>query len=265
MRFARLSRLASVARIALACLPVVPVVACSSGSSSPASGGGDAGVSNDTGATAGSVVEHGAIVDYFSLKPVAGLTVNDNGATTKTDANGAWSLTVPSTSTSQPIVTGPAYTQLLFPDSTPTGAEVDFGTSVMPDSSTYNLEQNSLNAFDPAKALVQVVLVATGACTSVVGGTAKVVSPAGATLTYFATSGIPSATETTFQDVKPNRPVVVISNIDVGAELVVQIDHPTCKQAPFPTTYAGKTFSGHVRTEAAEPGDINAALVIVMQ
>ena len=264
---ARLTRLGRISRLALACAGMVPMIACSSASSAPATGGGggDAGGSIDSAVSPGSVVEHGAIVDYFSLKPVAGLTVTDNGVTTTTDAKGAWSLTVPAASTLQPIVTGPAYTKLLFPDSTASGADVDFGTAVMPDSSTYNLEQNALTAFDPAKALVQVVLIATGNCKSVVGGTAKVVSPAGATLTYFSSTAVPSEGETAFQDVKPNRPVVVIADIDVGADLVVKIDHPTCKQVPFPSTYAGKTYSGKVRTLGAEPGDINAALVILME
>ena len=269
MRLARLApfaRFAPSSRLALSCAGMVSMIACSGAPSAHVSAGGDAGASTEGGApSAGSIVEHGAIVDYFSLKPVAGLTVTDNGVTTKTDANGAWSLTVPSTSMLQPVVTGPAYTRLLFPDSTASGADVDFGTSVMPDSSTYNLEQNSLQAFDPAKALVQVVLIPTGNCKSVVGGTAKVVSPKGAALTYFSTAGIPSESESAFQDVKPNRPVVVIANIDVGSELVVKIDHPTCKQMEFPSTYAGKTYSGTVRTEAAEPGDNNAAIVILME
>jgi hypothetical protein len=255
-------------RLALASLVGLTLVACSSSSSTPVSaggGGGDGGQSADGGGGA-TIVLHGTIVDYFTLKPVGGLTVADNGVTTTTDANGAWSLAVPSTATVlQPIVTGPKYTKLLFPDSMPTGGDVDFGTSVMPDSSTYNLEQLSLSAFDPGKALVQVVLIATGACKSVVGGTAKVVSPAGATLTYFSKDGVPAPSETAFQDVQPNRPVVVVDDIDVGADLVLEITHPTCKQVAFPSSYAGKTYSGRVRTEAAEPGDVNAAIVIVME
>jgi hypothetical protein len=240
-------------------------MACSSASSAPATSSGDAGTAEDSAPSGSSIVEHGTIVDYLTLRPVAGLTVADNGVTTKTDSAGAWSLTVPAASMLQPVVTGPSYTHLLFPDSVASGADVDFGTSVMPDSSTYNLEQNSLSKFDPAKALVQVVLIPTGNCKSVVGGTAKVISPAGASLTYFSTAAVPSEDETSFQDVKPNRPVIVISDIDVGADLVVQIDHPTCQQMAFPSTYAGKTYSGNVRTEAAEPGDINAALVILME
>lgn len=249
-------------------LASLPLLACSSSSSAPASVANvDAGsVGNDASAQVGTIVEHGTIVDYFTLKPVAGLAVADNGVMTTTDADGKWSLSVPANSVLQPMVTGPKYTKLLFPDSAPSGAEADFGTSVMPDSSTYNLEQNSLDNFDPNKALVQIVLVPTGACTSLVGGKAKVVSPAGAALTYFGgSSGIPLASVDSFEAVKPDRPVVVAYNIDVGAELVVEITHPTCKQVAYPVTYAGKTYSGKVRTQAAEPGDLNSALVIVMQ
>lgn len=246
----------------------LPLFACSSASNSPAAGNLDAGASGDAdaGAQVGSVVAHGIIVDYFSLKPVAGLTVTNDTVTTTTDMDGKWSMNVPSSSVFSTTVTGPKYTKLFFPDSAPSGGDADFGTSVMPDSSTFNLEQNSLDSFDPAKALVQIVLIPTGACTSVVGGTAKVTSPPGALLTYFGgSSGIPLSSVTKFEDVKPNRPVVVVYNIDVGADLVVQIDHPTCEQVAFPATYGGKTFTGKVRTQAAEPGDSNSALVIVMK
>jgi len=243
-------------------------LACSSSSSSAVAGGSgapDAGA--DTSAPVGSVVEHGTIVDYFSLKPIAGLTVADNGVSTKTGTDGKWSLTVPTNAKLQPTVSGGTYTQLYFPDSVPStaAADVDFGTSVMPDTSTYKLEQDSLDGFDTSKALVQIVLITTGNCKDVTGGTATVKSPANARLTYFSEAGIPAAAETMFEMVRPNRPVVVVYNIDVGSELAVQIDHPTCKQVPFPATYAGKTYSGKVRTAAAEPGDTNAALVILME
>ncbi len=250
--------------IVFACL-----VACSSSSGSPAGAGGDAGTSADSApdVSAGTVVEHGVLVDYFTLKPVAGLTVTDNGVSTTTDANGAWSLMVPKTSAFQVTVSGPSYTQLLFPDGTASGSDADYGTVVIPDSSSYNLEQNSLTAFDPAKALVQLVFVNTGACTSVAGGTLKVLTPAGTSLTYFAgATGIPTDAVKSLQDGKPNRAQAVVYNIPVGADLTLQIDHPTCKAMPFPATGThGITLSGKTRTRAAEPGDVNASLVLFMQ
>lgn len=246
------------------------LLACSSSSGSPSGAGGDAGASADTSpdVPVGNVVEHGTIVDYFTLKPVAGLTVSDNGVTTTTDANGVWSLTAPKSSTLQLTVTGPKYTKLLFPDEVASGDDANSSIVVMADSSSYNLEQNSLTGFDAAKALVQLVLVTIGtSCTSVVGGTLKVVAPAGVSVTYFdGTTGIPQDALTTFQNVKPNRPVAVMYNIPVGADLTVQVGHPTCKQVPFPATGEhGITLTGKVRTVAAEPGDGNSALVVLMQ
>lgn len=133
------------------------LLACSSSSGSPSGAGGDAGASADTSpdVPVGNVVEHGTIVDYFTLKPVAGLTVSDNGVSTTTDANGVWSLTAPKSSTLQLTVTGPKYTKLLFPDEVASGDDANSSIVVMADSSSYNLEQNSLTGFDPAKALVQ--------------------------------------------------------------------------------------------------------------
>jgi hypothetical protein len=249
-------------------LPFVLLLAsCSSSSPAPSStSASDAGTGAQTPPPPpGSVVEHGTIVDYQSLKPVAGLTVTDNGATTTTDADGRWSLNVPADAVLRATVTGPKYAPVLFPDATPYGADVDYGTSVMPDTGSYNLEEGMLAAFDSSKALVHVIVVTSGSCASATGGTISVTAPSTASLSYFNSGGIPGGGASSFQDVQPNRPVAVVYNIDVGADLQVKIDHPTCKQAPWPVTYNGKVYSGKVRTDAAEPGGYNAALVVVLE
>jgi hypothetical protein len=254
-------------------LAVASTLSCSSSnapngaSSSDASTGAkaDASGSIDLDAAPGTSIEHGTFVDYMTLKPVAGLTIADNGLTTTTDANGAWSLTVPSGSLLQPTITGDNKTKLLFPDATASTSDVDFGTVVMPDHTAYMLEQGTLDSFDSTKALVQIVVMTAGSCASAVGGTLSVVSPPGAPMVYFGSGGIPDKTITSFQAVKPNRAVAVVYNIPLDAELTVAVTHPTCTQAPFPAAQGGKTLSSHVRLQAAEPDDVNSALVLVLQ
>jgi hypothetical protein len=253
-------------------LVVVSTLACSSSHSStpgatPNGPGSDASTTGDIAVDAapGTSVEHGTFVDYMTLKPVAGLTIEDNGLTTTTDANGAWSLTVPLGSLLQPTITGDNRTKLLFPDATASTSDVDFGTVVMPDHTAYMLEQGTLASFDATKALVQVVVATAGSCASAVGGTLNVVSPAGALMAYFGSGGIPETSVTSFQAVKPNRAVAVVYNIPPDADLELSVTHPTCTQAPFTSVSGGKTLSSHVRLQPAEPGDVNSAIYIVLQ
>lgn len=193
-----------------------------------------------------------------------GLTVKDNGVEATTDATGAFSLSVPSGATLSPSVTGPSYSHLLFPESVPAAADVDFGTLVMPTASTYQLEQQGLS-LDTSKALVQIVVVTAPSCPSAVGGTVAVLAPSETSTWYFAANSLPDASLTSFQSVSGARPVAVVFNIEEGAELSVQMTHPTCKPAPLPFTYDGKTYTGKVPTRAAEPGDYNAALVMMLE
>ena len=55
-----------------------------------------------------------------------------------------------------------------------------------------------------------------------------------------------------------------IYDLAPGAQITIQVSHPTCHQAPYPLTNAGGTFSGQLTTKAAEPGDNNSAMVIVL-
>jgi hypothetical protein len=113
-------------------------------------------------------------------------------------------------------------------------------------------------------ALVHVVVVPTGSCTSVAGGTLTVTSPAGAQVMYFATTGYPSTSQTSFADLHDGRPVADIYDATPGATLTVQVSHPTCTMVPFPAPYGGGTLTGVVPLAASEPGDANAAMIIVL-
>ena len=260
----------------LACAIGVLASACSSSSSSDApSPPVDAGHPEaaaaapvlDAGAIdafAGAATEHGIVLDYGTLKPQAGLTVTDNGVSATTDDAGAFSLAVPAGSKLSPQVTGPSYSHLLFPESVPAAADVDFGLLVMPTSSTYMLEQVGLSN-KMTQALVQLVVVTAPTCASAVGGTLSVVSPPGASFTYFSTDSLPDGTVTSFAAVTAPRPVAVLFNVAVGATIDLQITHPKCKQAAFPFTYQGKTYTGKVPTVATEPGDYNSAMVMMLE
>jgi hypothetical protein len=256
-------------------LSIVFALGCSSSpdSKSGSSPESDSGPSvNDAGpghleASPGTSVEHGIMVDYETLTPVQGLTVTDNGLSATTDANGEWSLTVPQGASLQPTVTnGSSYSRLLFPDATAMASDIDFSTVVIPDSSTYGLEETVLTDMDTSKALVQVVVVTQPSCASAAGGTLSVTSPSGASLEYFEpTSASPSSSLTSFQTVKQGRPVAVVYNIDPSATLSLQVSHPTCKQVAFPVTYGGRQYTGTVRLSPAEPGHVNSAIVIVLE
>jgi len=260
----------------IACAIGVFASACSSSSSSGTpSPPADAGHSEaqaappvvDAGAIdafAGAATEHGVVIDYGTLKPQAGLTVTDNDASTTTDEAGAFSLMISPGSKLAPQVTGPSYSHLLFPESVPAAADVDFGQLVMPSSSTFMLEQVGLSN-KMTQALVQLVVVTAPTCASAVGGTISVVSPAGTSFTYFSTDSLPDGTVTSFAAVTPPRPVAVVYNVAPGVAIDIQITHPTCKQAAFPFTYQGKTYTGKVPTMATEPGDYNSAMVMMLQ
>jgi hypothetical protein len=258
------------------------LIACSSsspGTSSSSGGvpGDDGGSGSGSGGSSGgaTVTEHGIVYDYGTLLasgnllPVKGLTVTDGDQSTTTDAQGGFSLTMPAGVTLAPVVTGTSrgdtYSYLFFPAGTPVASDVDWGNIITPDQSTFQLERLSLTS-DDTKAIVHVVAIATGSCTGLAGGTLTVTSPPGAQVMYFDAQGYPSTMQAAF--VEPpvdRRPVADIYDVAPGADIAFTVSHPSCTMAPFPITVGGATFGGQVTTKAAEPGDENSALVIVLQ
>jgi hypothetical protein len=209
------------------------------------------------------VTEHGVMLDYQSLMPVAGLTVTDGAASAMTDAQGMWTMTVPAGALA-PVVTGPSYSQDIFPSSTSAASDVDFGPQVIPTAAAYNLEQILLSS-DNTKALVHLVALPSTTCTDPSGGTVNVLSPAGAMVAYFAASNIPDPALTATQTVMAPRPLAVIYNVTPGADVTFEFHHPTCTQVPYPTTFNGKVLSGKVPTKAAEPDHVNSALALLLK
>jgi hypothetical protein len=241
---------------------MIPVVmACALGCGGKSQTAGSADMSNGID---GPVIigQHGTVIDYFTGNALAGFAVTDGNQSTTTDAGGNWTLPAPVGAALAPVVTGPSYSNLFLPGATAAGVDVDWGPIPIPSSNTFMLEQNLVKA-DSTKALVQTTIVKTGSCTSVAGGTLTVNSPAGTSVAYFNTQGLPTATS--FADVTLHRPVAVVFNLPPGANLDVTIQHPTCAQLPPGTTVHGATLTGQVKTLATEPGDNNSSLVIAVQ
>ena len=208
------------------------------------------------------VGQHGRVVDYFNLTPLAGFTVTDGNNTTMTDSDGQFVLPAPMDTALAPTVTGPSYSMLSLAAAHATDTDVDLGPITIPSSATFGTELSVIGA-DTSKALVQVIIIPTGSCTSLAGGTLTVQSPAGASVAYFSTSGFPVAAA--FSDVMSHRPSAVLFNLEPGADIEVEMSHPTCKLAPKGTAYNGAVYDGVAKTVAAEPGDNNEALVLLAQ
>jgi hypothetical protein len=207
--------------------------------------------------------QHGTVVDYFKLTPLAGFTVTDGVNTTTTDADGKWVLPQPVGSELAPSVTGPGYSTLQLAKVRAVAEDIDVGPVPIPDVMSLGLEANILGA-DTAKALVQVIIQPTGACTSVAGGTLSVISPADAKVAYFSSMALPTASA--FSDVTSNRPVAVVYDIDpTAAALEVTMTHPTCKLSAPDATYKGGQFDGVGKLAPIEPGDVNSTLFLLAE
>jgi hypothetical protein len=250
--------------------------ACSSSAPGGNGSGGDDGGTGGGEASSGSTVtEHGLVYDYGTfltsgtLVAVPGLTVTDGDQTATTDANGKWSITLPLSATMQPVVTGTSkgdpYSNLMLPMATAAASDLDWGNIIFPDVSTFQLERVTLGS-DDSQAVVHVVTDLAGACTSVAGGVLAVTSPPGAKVNYFDSTGYPSATATSMVDPPvPGRPVADIYDLTPGADITLTVTHPTCHLAPYPVTVTGASLTGQVTTKAAEPGDNNSAMNIVLE
>lgn len=220
--------------------------------------------STGTGGGGPSIIgQHGTVVDYFKLTPLAGFTVTDGTNSTTTDDAGNWVLPLPVGSESAPTVTGAGYSTLQLVKVKAAADDVDLGPVPIPDTMSLALEA-SITGADTSKALVQVIIVPTGACKSLAGGTLTVISPPDAKVAYFTSGALPTASS--FSDVVSNRPVAVVYDIDPAATaLEVTMTHPSCKLAAADTTYKGAVFEGVGKLAAIEPGDFNATLALLAE
>ena len=244
---------------------VAALLAVGCGGSTTGTGGGSSSdMSNPVDAGPTIVGQHGVVIDYFTNAPLAGFTVTDGQDTTTSDADGNFVLPAPAGVALAPTVTGPMYSTLHLPEAMASGVDVNRGAIPIPSSSTFGLEQQVVGN-DQTMALIQVTVLKTGACTAIAGGTVTVNSPAGALVKYFTTQGLPTAPSFQEVDGAHNKPAAVVYNVPVGQQIDITINHPTCKQASTEGPLNGMLLSGHVATEATEPGDVNASLVYVLE
>jgi hypothetical protein len=214
----------------------------------------------DAGAIEG---QHGQVIDYFNLTPLAGFTVSDGTNSTTTDAQGRWVLPLAVGDASAPVVTGPSSSRLQRAKVEAAASDVDVGQIPMPSAAGFMSELSILGA-DQSKALVQVVIIPTGACTSLAGGTLTLESPASAARSYFSPCGFPLATQ--IYDTMDNRPVAVVYNLDPSAtEIELTLHHPTCKLSAAGAARGGAKFEGLGTLSPSEPGDNNATLVLLAE
>jgi hypothetical protein len=206
--------------------------------------------------------EHGRLVEYFSNKPLAGLTVTDGTNSVVTGADGTFVLPAPLGANLAPVASGPMVATLYMPEATAMGIDVDRRDVPMATTDNFTLEQ-SIVGNDQSTALVHILIRRSGACTSLAGGTITVNAPADAKVAYFSTQGLP-ASPTMFDVVAP-KPAAVIYNVAPGASLDIKIDVPGCTQMPFGTPKDGMALTGKVSTPATEPGDNAAALIFDLE
>jgi hypothetical protein len=213
----------------------------------------------DGGAGTTMVKDHGVVIDYISGKPVSGITLSENGNAATSDDTGSYSLEVPTDKPIELTLTGADNPKTYI-------AEVILGADYarkipIPVLSLFRVGKNSFDGFDASKGLVYMVVRATGSCTDVSGGTITLKSPSDAKFEYF-TDKLPDADRKEFKWVDNDVPVAAVYNVPLGQQIDVQIDHPTCKQIPFPAKVGSATYTGRVTIEA---GDVNSVLIYYLQ
>lgn len=248
----------------------VGAVGCSSKSSNNP-GTSDSGTSEagdeDSGSPAGTIKDNGNVTTYDDngKTPIKNAPLVEGDATGTTDDKGNFTLTIPA---EQP------YSLVIKP---PPGTSTQYVTTYMPEIiahgdnnrpkimvpsvDTFHLAQGALPGFDTSKGVIYVVVYATGSCASIAGGTVSVVSPADAKLVYFD-GALTSTAATKFAD--DHIPGAALYNVTPGADVKIEITHPTCKMREFPAAHENVTYTGKVEVHPASE-EANSALVVFLE
>jgi hypothetical protein len=241
------------------------VVGCSS-SSSPSTAS-DASTSEDAGtdgvapdAAPGTIYERGRILDYGSMTPLKGVTVTIGSLSVQTGADGKWAVPIPMGTPVRAKITDTGYIDVHLPELSGTG-DVQRADVPIPDLMTFMYGQYAQPGYDTTKASVSVHIDKFSSCASIEGATLTVMTPAaGAKVEYFK-GGFPSPMATSVSAAETGGHVSVY-NVDPTADIVFQLSHPTCTQAPFPVTDGTQTLTGKVTLEA---GNANSVFIMYLK
>ena len=228
---------------------------CSSTTTNPATGdggtGGDGG--GGDGGGAGMAKQKGKMVELGQTVGVVGATVDLGGHSAVTMGapnKGAYEIAVPINTPYFMTVTEPGHVKLIEQE-WQLSADYDRMTTGMVDVGTQGMLQGALPGFDTTKGVLGVGITksAGGACASEAGATIALAVPGNSKVRYFK-AGFPDGMTMAVLDGQ-NTPSAVIYNIDVGADLTLNVTPPTgCMKDAFPHTEGAITYTGKAKVEA---------------
>jgi len=247
---------ASLAVVGLTTLTALPALAvsgagCSSSSSSgdPSTDGGS-GTDTGPGPTANEAQQTGRIVGARDQVPITGVTVSVGARSATTGGDGTYSLVVPKNTPYTMTVRGEEYYGLdeqewiLDKDTLPRG-----DTSLL-SKDTANLLAAFLPARNLQKGLLVVRIVPMPPCDTEAGSTLAIEPAGDAKVTYFS-GGIPSKAATSAA--AGESFAAAFTDVEVGVNLTVKVDSPSCEPLPFPVAYSDVTYTGNMK---AGPGEV---------
>jgi hypothetical protein len=196
---------------------------------------------------AGTVTQHGTIIDYRTKKPIAGATVSAAGKAVTSDATGAYAFSVEPGVPYIIAVTAPGYDELVLQERS-IDADEDDGVMNLVSTADAALVISQLDGYDPSLGALSVWVLATGNCWTSEGATVSV-SPAGAAKVKYFAGGMPSASQTSV--VPSELPSAIIYNTQPGVPLTVTVGNTACRQVAFPTVQNAIRYTGGgITTEA---------------
>lgn len=222
---------------------VVGGMACESAvDTTPTNDAGTDGTTNTSGqdATVGSsdVTQSGRALVLQARTPVDGATVKVGDTTTKTDADGRYSLVVPRGKPVNLRFTAPEHYELVEQEYVVDKTPYDRGESLMLSFGTANLLRAFLTNYDEKKGLLVVSVVPMKGCATEAGTVLALDTP-GATLKY-TVGGLPG--DGTSLEAGINNGALFY-NVAPNVAVKVVAKHPTCAQVTGPVAHQGVTYT----------------------